>query len=377
MTAARSHTPAGARSGSHIRPRGVTTPNILLRAEDWALGTRVRLVLAQGDQAALSLAKAAMDAVLRDIDDTCSRFREDSELTRLNAGAGREHAVSPLLGRAIAEALRAAALTDGDVDLTVGGAVRRAGYDVDFAAIPADGGPITVTARPIPGWRLVRYAAAGHRFYAPAGIEIDLGATAKALAADLAAVAALEALHGTGGVLVSLGGDIALAGTPPPGGWTVQVSEDSGAPLDDASERITLQSGAIATSSSITAAPIEEVFGTKAQSSNGMVKVTIGRNAWMHGVEVGNEMGVNTWAAFAGSDRQAVVDGDFAMVEGDLQVVLKTLRSEGINIVAIHQHMTTEVPRYVFLHYWGKGSAVDLAKAIKKALNTQQPTKYD
>ena len=135
--------------------------------------------------------------------------------------------------------------------------------------------------------------------------------------------------------------------------------------------------GAIATSSSITAAPIEEVFGTKAQSSNGMVKVTIGRNAWMHGVEVGNEMGVNTWAAFAGSDRQAVVDGDFAMVEGDLQVVLKTLRSEGINIVAIHQHMTTEVPRYVFLHYWGKGSAVDLAKAIKKALNTQQPTKYD
>jgi len=190
-----------------------------------------------------------MDAVLRDIDDTCSRFREDSELTRLNAGAGREHAVSPLLGRAIAEALRAAALTDGDVDLTVGGAVRRAGYDVDFAAIPADGGPITVTARPIPGWRLVRYAAAGHRVYAPAGIEIDLGATAKALAADLAAVAALEALHGTGGVLVSLGGDIALAGTPPPGGWTVQVSEDSGAPLDDASERITLQSGAIATSS--------------------------------------------------------------------------------------------------------------------------------
>lgn len=249
MTPARSRTLAGAWRGSHIRPRGMTTPNILLRAEGWALGTRVRLVLAQGDQAALSLAKAAMDAVLRDIDDTCSRFREDSELTRLNAGAGREHAVSPLLGRAIAEALRAAALTDGDVDLTVGGAVRRAGYDVDFAAIPADGGPITVTARPIPGWRLVRYAAAGHRVYAPAGVEIDLGATAKALAADLAAVAALEALHGTGGVLVSLGGDIALAGTPPPGGWTVQVSEDSGAPLDDASERITLQSGAIATSS--------------------------------------------------------------------------------------------------------------------------------
>jgi hypothetical protein len=131
--------------------------------------------------------------------------------------------------------------------------------------------------------------------------------------------------------------------------------------------------GDIPATSSISAAPIEEVFGTKSQSSGGMVKVVIGRRTTMHGVDVGNEMGVNTWAAFAGSDQQAVVDGDFAMLEGELQTVLKTMRASGINIVAIHQHMTQESPRILFLHYWGKGKAVDLAKAVKKALNTQKP----
>ena len=130
--------------------------------------------------------------------------------------------------------------------------------------------------------------------------------------------------------------------------------------------------GDIAATSSITAAPIEEVFGAKSQSSNGMVKVVIGRKTTMHGVDVGNEMGVNTWAAFAGSDRQAVVDGDFAMLESELQTVLKTMRASGINIVAIHQHMTQESPRIMFLHYWGKGKAVDLARAVKKAVDTQK-----
>ena len=133
--------------------------------------------------------------------------------------------------------------------------------------------------------------------------------------------------------------------------------------------------GDITTPSSITAGPIQEVFGTKVQSSDGMAKVVIGRTAKMHGMTVGNEMGVNTWAAFAGSDEQAVVDGDFAMREAELQTVLKTMRGEGINIVAIHQHMTFENPRILFLHYWGKGKAVDLAKAVKKALVAQQAVK--
>jgi hypothetical protein len=130
--------------------------------------------------------------------------------------------------------------------------------------------------------------------------------------------------------------------------------------------------GDIPATSSISAAPIEEVFGMKSQTSNGMVKIVVGRKATMHGVEVGNEMGVNTWAAFAGTDQQAVVDGDFAMLESELQAVLKTMRAAGINIVAIHQHMTNEIPRYVFLHYWGKGRAVELARGVKKALATQR-----
>jgi hypothetical protein len=131
--------------------------------------------------------------------------------------------------------------------------------------------------------------------------------------------------------------------------------------------------GDLPATSSISAAPIEEVFGTKSQSSNGMVKVVIGRKTTMHGADVGNEMGVNTWAAFAGSDQQAVVDGDFAMLESELQTVLKTMRAGGINIVAIHQHMTGETPRIMFLHYWGKGKAVELARAVKKAVDTQRP----
>jgi hypothetical protein len=89
------------------------------------------------------------------------------------------------------------------------------------------------------------------------------------------------------------------------------------------------------------------------------------------GCEAGKAMGVNTWAAFAGQDGKALVDGDFAMREEELQGVLKALRAAGINIVAIHQHMIEEKPHILFLHYWGKGKAVDLANGIKSALATQ------
>ena len=82
-------------------------------------------------------------------------------------------------------------------------------------------------------------------------------------------------------------------------------------------------------------------------------------------------MGINTWAAFAGSDSEAVVDGDFVMLADEMQPVLRTMRAGGINIVAIHQHMTHEQPHHLFMHYWGKGNAKDLAKTIKNALNAQ------
>jgi hypothetical protein len=99
-----------------------------------------------------------------------------------------------------------------------------------------------------------------------------------------------------------------------------------------------------------------------------MVKFTIGRPAKMHGVTIDKDMGVNTWAAFAGSDDNAVVDGDFAVTEDELQPVLRSLLKDKINIVAIHQHMTHEHPRILFFHYWGKGPAKKLAEAIQGAL---------
>ena len=102
-----------------------------------------------------------------------------------------------------------------------------------------------------------------------------------------------------------------------------------------------------------------------------MYKAVIGRKAKMHGREVGNQMGVNTWAAFAGSDASAFVDGDFAMLSSELQGVLKALRKAGIHIVAIHNHMAGEQPPYVFLHYWGKGPATELARGLRVALDTQ------
>jgi uncharacterized protein DUF1259 len=107
----------------------------------------------------------------------------------------------------------------------------------------------------------------------------------------------------------------------------------------------------------------------KGKANQGVYKIEIGRTVQMHGVPAGNTMGVNTWAAFAGSDQRAVVDGDFAMLESELQPVLKALRGAGIAIVAIHQHMTGEQPRMMFLHYWGVGPAQDLARGLRNALD--------
>lgn len=114
---------------------------------------------------------------------------------------------------------------------------------------------------------------------------------------------------------------------------------------------------------------IEEILGKKGALKDGVYKITIGRTAKMDGHNIGNTMGVNTWAAFAGSDNQAVVDGDFAMHESELQNVLIALRHAGINIVAIHQHMVGEQPRIIFLHYWGVGSTKNLAEGLRAALD--------
>ncbi len=117
---------------------------------------------------------------------------------------------------------------------------------------------------------------------------------------------------------------------------------------------------------------VDAVLGNRGELKDGVYKVTIGRETRMHGEAMGSTMGVNTWAAFAGGDDKAVVDGDFAMLESELQGVLKALPGAGINIVAIHQHMSGESPRVLFLHFWGVGRTEDLARGIKAALDTQK-----
>jgi hypothetical protein len=117
--------------------------------------------------------------------------------------------------------------------------------------------------------------------------------------------------------------------------------------------------------SSVSAEPLDAIFGVSGEVNNGMVKFTFGRPATMRGVKIDKDMGVNTWVAFAGTDDNAIVDGDFAVTEDELQPVLKSLLKGKINIVAIHQHMTHEEPRIMFFHYWGRGTVKDLAQAIK------------
>ena len=211
-----------------------------------ALGGSLRVVVTRA--ADLAAAKTAVDQLVRAVDRAASRFRDDSELSRLNAGPDREVVISPLLAKLIAAALRGARLTGGAVDPSIGSAIKLAGYDADFAAVPADGTAIDLVVRRVPGWQAIAFHEASRTIRVPRGVEIDLGATAKSLASDLAAAAAIAKIDG-GGVLVSLGGDIAVAGEPPAEGWLIQASEDSGASINEGEETISISSGGIATSS--------------------------------------------------------------------------------------------------------------------------------
>jgi FAD:protein FMN transferase len=212
-----------------------------------ALGGRTRLVVTRPER--LEAARQAVESTLREVDLAYSRFRPDSELSLINCRPGAVQRLSPLLAAAIDAALRGARRSGGAVDPTVGPAMRIAGYDVTFAEVAPRGPALNLRLRPAAGWDRVRFGEVSRTVCLPPGVELDLGATGKGLAADLAAAAALEAAGDGAGVLVSLGGDIATAGQPPAGGWVVQVSEDSGAPISRDEEAISIASGAIATSS--------------------------------------------------------------------------------------------------------------------------------
>jgi thiamine biosynthesis lipoprotein ApbE len=218
---------------------------------DWtALGTQVWLLVTE--PGALAEGRRLLAADLAEVDAACSRFRPDSELMRLDDAAGCPGPVqlSPLLTEAIAVALRAARLTGGDVDPTVGGAMAALGYDRDFPLIPVSGPPVRLTVRAVPGWRQVALDEQAGRLALPRGIRLDLGATAKAWAADRSAARLAQSLGC--GVLVGLGGDISVAGPVPAGGWRIRVQDITGHPEDPPvgpAAVVAIQQGGLATSS--------------------------------------------------------------------------------------------------------------------------------
>jgi thiamine biosynthesis lipoprotein len=194
----------------------------------------------------MAAARAAVSEVVEAFDLACSRFRDDSELSMVNAADGEAVQVSPLLLETVAASLRAARLTDGDVDPTVGEALMALGYDRDYALVGA-AGPPRIQIVPVPGWRTVKLDPEAGTIRVARGVRLDLGATAKAVAADRAAAVARSAAGC--GVLVSFGGDIAVSGPGPAAGWRVRVTDDHRSEVDVPGQWITLQSGGLATSS--------------------------------------------------------------------------------------------------------------------------------
>jgi thiamine biosynthesis lipoprotein len=220
---------------------------VIGRASFPALGTTAEVVVTDRDtlEAAVGLLRSELDA----IDLACSRFRPDSEISRLHASAGRPVVVGPLLAEALDVALRAARLTGGLVDPTVGAAMRSLGYDADFAFVPRDAvGPIE-RPEPAPGWHRVLFDPATATVVLPRRVHLDLGATAKALAADRAAHLIARQLNR--GTLVNLGGDIGIGGAAPAGGWQVAVGDDHAAATGDAESTLTVTDGGLATSGTV------------------------------------------------------------------------------------------------------------------------------
>lgn len=210
-----------------------------------ALGTTATVAVTQ--TTALEQARDVVEAELAAIDRACSRFRTDSELAKLNAAQGKVADVSPLLLEAVTVALEAAHATDGLVDPTVGRTLRLFGYDATFAVVRTRSAPQPASFACDPDWRAIQVDHRHAKIRLPRRVELDLGATAKALAADRAAQAAFESTQS--GVLVSLGGDIAVAGDPPHGGWSIRIADDHAASLDASGPTVLISTGGVATSS--------------------------------------------------------------------------------------------------------------------------------
>ncbi len=207
-----------------------------------AIGTTATLVITDPTvgEAAHGMLRSELDI----LDRTCSRFRHDSELYRLNTTAGEHTDISQVLQEYLTAALDVARETDGAVDPTIGSAMVANGYDRSFDQLSGRRAPVRAHRVPAGGWRHVRVA--DRTVVRPSSVVLDLGATAKAHAADRAAQSIAE--HLGCGALVSLGGDISVAGGAPDGGWPVGIADDH-RDVTGAAQVVALSSGGLATSS--------------------------------------------------------------------------------------------------------------------------------
>jgi thiamine biosynthesis lipoprotein len=210
-----------------------------------ALGTSA--VVSVTDEGSLNEARELLARELAAVDRACSRFRDDSELVHANARAGTPVRISRLLADAVRVALEAARSSQGLVDPTLGANLRAAGYDRTFSLVrERETWQISAVPARSASWRDVELDETTRTLQVPAGVELDLGATAKAWASDRAAARIAEV---TGcGVLVSVGGDVAVAGLAPNGGWSIRVADDHAAELETPGPVVAITTGGLATS---------------------------------------------------------------------------------------------------------------------------------
>jgi len=141
--------------------------------------------------------------------------------------------------------------------------------------------------------------------------------------------------------------------------------------IDTFAKRITEAAPALPAAGPLDTAALAKIIGQAGETNGGVYKITIGRpdlDVREHGARIGMRMGLNTWAAFFGSDKEAMVAGDIVMLESEVTPVLKALRANGLNAVSMHHHMTGVTPVLIFVHYYGTGPAATLAQGVRAAV---------
>jgi thiamine biosynthesis lipoprotein len=214
-----------------------------------AIGTTATVVVAGEGNAAADWAASMLRIELDMLDRTCSRFRDDSELSSLHRQAGGATVVSSLLFEALAIAVKVADMTNGAVDPTVGGAMAALGYDCDFEEIARGSVYPPVTSAPAPGYGCIQLDPTSNTVRIPEGVRLDLGSSAKAFGADQAAAHIADEIGVS--VLVSIGGDVAVNGPPPSGGWPIGIATDSGTSPAEATHRVAIHQGGLASSGTL------------------------------------------------------------------------------------------------------------------------------